>query len=126
MTVLQGALRAQLGWFAAASLYNSLSLVAMAQGQQGYAGDAATTKSAMFAVLFFGATTVAGISGRTLTYRILAPIALILLLVGGVIKHFLLGPADYASFVSWVIAIAINTFGVVAFGIGVVASYRSD
>jgi hypothetical protein len=65
-------------------------------------------------------------SGKVRAYRILAPVALILLLVGGVIKHLLLGPADYASFISWVIAIAINTFGVVAFGIGVVASYRSD
>lgn len=122
--MLKASLYAQLVWFALAALYNVLSLLAIGGGDTGFAGDAATTQSAMLGAMIFAAVTCTGLLGRITVYKILAPIVTIALLAGGVVKHVQLGPADYASQAHWIAAIAINIFGVIAFCGGVIAVYR--
>lgn len=112
------ALWLQLVWFLLAVTYNCLSLAAMADGGPGFAGDQPTTISALIAVFAFGAVTLTGFMPRKRLYRIAAPIVLVLLLVGGVLKHLTLGPASYASYDHWLAAILINAFGVAAYTFG--------
>lgn len=112
------ALWLQLIWFALAASYNCLSLATMAGGGAGFAGDPPTTISALVAVFVFGAVTLTGFMQRKSPYRVAAPIVLVLLLVGGVLKHVMLGPASYASYDHWLVAILINAFGVAAYALG--------
>ena len=116
--LFKAALWLQLVWFALAVSYNCLSLAAMAAGAPGFAGDQPTTVSALIAVFAFAAVTLTGFMPRKRLYRVAAPIVLLLLLVGGVLKHVMLGPASYASHDHWIAAILINGFGVAAYGFG--------
>ncbi|MEH6716097.1 hypothetical protein [Parasphingorhabdus flavimaris] len=126
MNLLWPSLYAQIVWCVLASAYNCLSLLAIANGGIGFAGDASTTQSAMVAVVIFGAVTLAGFLGRVKIYKVLSPIVVIALCVGGVLKHLNLGPATYASEWHWIVAILINSFGVIAYTIGAFASYRGS
>ncbi|MEP2236625.1 MAG: hypothetical protein ABJM58_07405 [Alteripontixanthobacter sp.] len=124
MSWLRRALYAQIVWVILASGYNFLSLLAISNGHAGFAGDAATTQSAMVAVVIFGAVTLLGLFGRMTIYKVLSPIVVIVLFVGGVLKHISLGPASYASEAHWIVAILINGFGVLAFAMGTYSSFR--
>jgi len=109
-----------------ATLYNACSLIAMSRGNPGFAGGAASTQSAMLAVLMFGAVTIAGMTGRAVTYKVLTPIVATTLLLGGVIRHLFSGPEGYASVHLWVLAMLINTFGVVTFSFGAFAAVKNS
>ncbi|MFK7842510.1 MAG: hypothetical protein AB8B54_09620 [Sphingorhabdus sp.] len=124
MTLLKASLIGQVFWVLSASAYNLLSLRAIGRGELGFAGDAATTQSAMIAVVIFGAVTLLGIFGRKTLYKIMVPIVAVALFVGGVMKHVHLGPADYASQQCWIAAIAINCFGVAAYLVGAFTAFR--
>lgn len=124
MSLLKKALYAQLAWFALATTYNGLSLFSIARSGVGFAGDKAATLSALAAVVAFISVTVAGLKGCVTPYRILAPIVTVLLCVGGVLKHLFAGPADYASYHAWVLAILINVFGVAGYAVGSVAAFK--
>lgn len=125
MTLLKASLVGQIVWFLAASTYNILSLRAIGLGAPGFAGDAATTRSAMIAVAIFGAVTVLGMLRSKTLCKYVVPIVAVVLFVGGVVKHIYLGPADYASKQYWILAIAINCFGTVAYVTGAVAAFRN-
>ncbi|WP_108790769.1 hypothetical protein [Erythrobacter sp. Alg231-14] len=118
MPLFNKALYGQLAWFAMATIYNCLSLFSLTHSQTGYAGDQATTLSAMGAVIAFTTVTLIGLKGWLLAYRFLAPTVTVLLLLGGVLKHVIAGPTDYASQLAWVLAIAINLVGFAAFALG--------
>lgn len=124
MSWFRRALYAQFVWVMLASGYNCLSLLAISNGDAGFAGDAATTQSAMVAVVIFGAVTLLGLFKRMSIYKVLSPIVVIVLFVGGVLKHVNLGPVTYASEAHWIVAILINAFGVLAFAIGAYSSCR--
>lgn len=124
MLSLRPSLFEQLVWAALATSYNIASLVALNQGEQGFAGDAGTTSSAMVSVVLFTLVTMLGLFDKLTLYRILAPIILVLLLLGGVLKHALADAENYASQTLWFTAIAINTFGVAAYAWGVIAAFR--
>ena len=125
MTLFRTSLFGQVLWFLSASAYNLLSLRAIGRGELGFAGDAATTQSAMIAVVIFGAVTLLGVFGRKTLYKIMFPIVAVFLFVVGVMKHVYLGPADYASQQCWIAAIAINCFGVVAYTAGAFTAFRN-
>lgn len=114
----KAALYMQILWFALALGYNFLSLASMAAGGPGYAGNQVSTVLATVAVLLFGAVTLAGFMRRKTLYKILSPLVLVMLLVGGVVKHVILGPDSYASYGHWLTAILINVLGVIAYAVG--------
>ena len=120
----KGTLYAQLAWAAVATGYNVLSLIAISSGEQGFAGDGATTQRAAITVAFFAFVTIAGLAGWSRTYRLLAPLVTLILFAGGVVKHVMVDLAGFASFALWLTAIGINLFGSAAFLGGVVAAYR--
>lgn len=124
MTVLKASLFGQAIWFLCAAVYNGLSLLAIAGGDTGFAGDAATTQSAMVGAAIFGVVTLSGLVGQMAIYKVLAPVVLVALLVGGVVKHVSLGPQGYASEITWIVAILINSFGVAAYAVGTFAAFR--
>lgn len=109
------ALYAQLLWVVLALLYNCLSLLAIASGGDGFAGDAAATGTATLAVFLFLIVTTLGLIGQIRIYPILALLTSAALFAGGVMKHLYAGPTEYASQLSWTFAIAINCFGVIAY-----------
>lgn len=113
--ILKASLYLQLLWVGLALTYNTLSLLAIAYGGSGFAGDAATTISASLAVLVFLTVTVFGFLEWTRSYRFFALLTCAALFVGGVWKHLHAGPAEYASHVTWAVAIAINCLGVIAY-----------
>lgn len=124
MTVqFKTALWMQTVWFALAVSYNCFSLVSMANGGAGFAGDRAGTISALAAVVLFGAVTLAGFLRRERLFRVFSPLVVVLLLVGGVLKHLMLGPVSYASYNHWLTAIMINGFGVAAFAFGAALAF---
>ena len=114
----KAALYLQIVWFALAIGYNCLSLASMAAGGPGYAGDQAGTVLATVAVFMFGAVTLAGFMRRKTLYKILSPLVLVMLLVGGVLKHAILGPDSYASYGHWLTAILVNALWVIAYAVG--------
>ena len=112
------ALWLQILWFALALSYNCLSPASMAAGGPGFAGGWATTISALLAVAVFGTVTLTGFMLHKTLYRLFSPLVVVILLVGGVLKHMMLGPVPYASYGHWLAAILINAFGVAAFALG--------
>lgn len=124
MITLTQALRAQVAWLVAACVYNALSLLVMANGGQGLAGETSSTLAAMAACVLFGGVICTGHLRRRLAYKLLAPLVFVALLTGGVLKHVMAGPVGYASLASWASAILINLFGAAAFAMGIVTAYR--
>ena len=117
--LFKAALWLQIVWFALAVSYNCLSLASMAVGGRGFAGDQSGTVSALAVVVLFGTVTLTGFIRRKTLYRLFAPAVLVMLLVGGVLKHMMLGPVSYSSYSHWLVAILINAFGVAAYTLGV-------
>lgn len=125
MMLFKKSLYWQLLWLLAAGGYNALSFYSLSRGNRGFAGDVPTTQSAMLFVVIFGMVTIIGILGWKRIYKFTAPIVALLLFFGGVLKHILLGPADYASMTTWVFAILINLLGTAAFTAGAIAVHRT-
>lgn len=123
--VLKTALYSQVIWFILATGYNCLSLIAVTNGEQGFAGNLGSTSRAMVTVLIFGAVTSLGLLKRLPIYKWLSLLVAFALFIGGVLKHINLGPETYASFGHWVAAISINIFGATAYATGACASFRT-
>ena len=123
--MFNASLFAQLLWFIMATGYNTLSLFALVEGETGFAGDAATTRSAMIVAIAFGAVTLAGFCTWLKIYKTLSPIVVIALFFGGVLRHINAGPAEYASETYWMFAILTNCFGTLAYATGVFATNRN-
>jgi hypothetical protein len=115
------ALMGQALWYVAASAFNLLSYQAINAGATGWAGDQPLTAQAVATV--FALATLFGFLGWASAYRISVPIAAVLLFVGGVLRHLFADAADYSSQITWVLAIAINVIGVLAFILGSVSAF---
>lgn len=115
-------LAGQILWFVAASTYNFLSMRAVMAGQKGWAGD--TPVQAEIFVLLFGLIILTGFLKSKTIYRFGLPIVLLMLVVGGVIRHLQAPPEAYASSAHWIWAIGINLFGSVMLFCGVATIWR--
>lgn len=119
----RNALYAQVIWFIGATLFNALSIIAIAKGQTGWAGP--TPISAQVIATIMATVIVFGFLAWRKTYLAAASIVFALLAIGGVGRHFLAEPSDYASATTWAIAIGINVFGCVAFLTGIVLAKKA-
>jgi hypothetical protein len=122
MTGFYKSLVAQGIWFGAATLFNLLSMHAVAGGATGWAGDMPLT--AQIVATLMGGVVVIGSVGWLRMYRITAPAVLVLLVAGGVIRHLLADPTGYASSTTWALALGINLFGSCAFLGGTFYAWR--
>jgi hypothetical protein len=111
------ALYAQVIWFIAATGFNVLSIMAIAQGQAGWAGPSPVSAQGIATVM--GAVIIFGFLGWRKTYLVAASVALAFLALGGVGRHLVAAAAAYASSTTWTVAIAINLFGCLAFLAGI-------
>jgi hypothetical protein len=109
----RNALYAQVIWFLAATIFNVLSIVAIADGQTGWAGP--TPASSQVIATIMATIIVFGFLAWRKTYLIAASVVLIVLALGGVGRHLVADASAYASMTTWAIAIGINVFGCLAF-----------
>tara|TARA_Y100001951_G_C11241523_1_gene240787 strand:+ start:567 stop:947 length:381 start_codon:yes stop_codon:yes gene_type:complete len=113
----RNALYAQVIWFIAATIFNVLSIVAMADGQTGWAGP--TPVSSQIIATVMAAVIVFGFLAWRRTYPVAASLVLVALALGGVGRHLYADASAYASTTTWAMAIGINVFGCLAFLAGV-------
>ena len=114
----------QIFWFIAATAFNLASWQANLAGNPGWAGN--TPLQAEIFVLMFGLVTLAAMVGAIRIVKFAGPGVILLLLVGGVARHFLGSTEDYASALTWAVAIGINMFGACAFAWGVFDAWRGN
>jgi len=122
-TSFRNALYAQVICFIAATIFNVLSIMAIADGQTGWAGPTPTSSQViatiMATVIFFGF-----LAWRK-TYLLAASLVFLVLALGGVGRHLFADAADYASTTTWAMAIGINVFGCLAFLAGIVLAKKT-
>lgn len=117
------ALYAQVIWFVAATVFNVLSIMAIADGQTGWAGP--TPASSQIIATAMATIIIFGFLAWRKTYLVAALIVLALLALGGVGRHLFADISTYASMTTWAMAIGINLFGCLAFLAGIILSQKT-
>lgn len=105
----------QITWFVMATIFNLCSYRIVTLGGTGWAGPTPLIAQFVACVLFL--VVMLGVFRKT-AFIVAAPAAIIVLALGGVLRHVAADTALYASLGTRMTAIAINSFGVVAFIIG--------
>lgn len=123
MSALSSIIMGQIIWFVAATLFNLGSWLAISAGNAGWAGN--TPLQAQIFVCVFGMLIIAGLFDAQRVLKYVGPLVVIVLALGGVGRHLIAPSSDYASTLSWAIAVSINVLGVIAFALGVFAAWRS-
>ena len=100
-------------WFVFGSLFNLFSWQSIMIGGSGWAGN--TPLQSQVVLIMLGAIVTAShlIPARRIALS-LKIIAIVILLLGGVLRHFLADSVDYHSSITYVSAIGINLFGSIA------------
>lgn len=120
----KAALYAQVIWFIGATMFNTLSIMAIEGGQTGWAGP--TPASSQLVATVMAAVIVLGFLAQRKAYLVAACLVLMLLAFGGVGRHVVADASTYASTATRVGAIGINLFGCWAFLAGIIHARKTD